>query len=183
MDRQAMDEELKALFREAPQEDQERVAAAIVALHQVPDQDPPRRIAFVSDKVFEPRWWQRIPAWGMAGASAMLSVSILAHGWLMRPVASIPAVAATAQTMPADPAAYEKISRQLEARFQARLTAALSEAKATHDAQLKEAVQVTERRLEFQHRAQMLTVEENFDLFRKQMNRMIVASADLGSSR
>lgn len=183
MDRQAMDDELKALFREAPGEDQERVAAMIAALRQVPDQDPPRRIAFVSDKVFEPRWWQRFPAWGMASASAMLSVSILAHGWMMRPVAPAPAAVATAQTMPADPATYEKISRQLESRFEARLTGALADAKVTHDAQLKDAVQVVEKRLEFQHRAQMLTVEENFDLFRKQMNRMIVASADLGSSR
>ena len=183
MDRQAMDEELKALYREATGEDQERVAATIAALRRVPDQEPPRRIAFVSDKVFEPRWWQRFPAWGMASASAMLSLAILGHGWMMRPAAAVPAVVATAQTAPADPAAYEKISRQLEARFEARLASALAESKQVHEAQLKDAVATAEKRLEFQHRAQMLTVEENFDLFRKQMNRMIVASADLGSTR
>ncbi|MCX6598626.1 MAG: hypothetical protein NTV70_19925 [Acidobacteria bacterium] len=113
----------------------------------------------------------------------MLSLAILGHGWMMRPAAEVPAVVATAQTAPADPAAYEKLSRQLEARFEARLTEALADAKQTHDVQLKDAVAVAEKRLEFQHRAQMLTVEENFDLFRKQMNRMIVASADLGSTR
>ena len=35
--------------------------SAILCMHE---EEPPRRIAFVSDKVFEPRWWQKMFASG-----------------------------------------------------------------------------------------------------------------------
>ena len=56
------------------------------------EEEPPRRIAFVSDKVFEPRWWQRIfasgPRLGFASA-AMLAVAIVFHA--LQTPAAIPA--------------------------------------------------------------------------------------------
>jgi anti-sigma factor RsiW len=47
------------------------------------EEEIPRRIAFVSDKVFEPRWWQRVfnPTFA---AAALVAVAILIHG-AMRP--------------------------------------------------------------------------------------------------
>jgi anti-sigma factor RsiW len=46
------------------------------------EEEPPRRIAFVSDKVFEPRWWQKLlasgPQLGFASA-AMLAAAIVFH--------------------------------------------------------------------------------------------------------
>jgi anti-sigma factor RsiW len=47
------------------------------------DEEMPRRIAFVSDKVFEPRWWQRVfnPTFA---AGALVAAAILIHG-SMRP--------------------------------------------------------------------------------------------------
>src|SRR5947209_5761289 len=57
------------------------------ALLSVRDEEPPRRIAFVSDKVFEPKWWQTLwtgPKVGFASA-AMLSFAILAHGFIAAP--------------------------------------------------------------------------------------------------
>ena len=46
------------------------------------EEELPRRIAFVSDKVFEPRWWQKFfasgPQLGFASA-AMLAVAIVFH--------------------------------------------------------------------------------------------------------
>ena len=46
------------------------------------EEELPRRIAFVSDKVFEPRWWQKCmtsgPQLGFASA-AMLAVAIVFH--------------------------------------------------------------------------------------------------------
>jgi len=57
-------------------------------LLSLPDEEPPRRIAFVSDKVFEPRWWQRIwrsgPQLGFLSA-AMLATAILIHAFVVRP--------------------------------------------------------------------------------------------------
>lgn len=170
-----MDEELKQLFADAPPEERERLANTIAALRAVPEEDPPRRIAFVSDKVFQPKWWQRFPAWGFASAAA-LAGAILAHGYLMRPVT--PGITAQA------PAATAGIDvKALEARFEQRLEAALRKAAAENEARLKAAVEETERRLNFEHRAAMLTVEENMNLMRKQMNRMFVATADLGDAR
>jgi anti-sigma factor RsiW len=46
------------------------------------EEEPPRRIAFVSDKVFEPRWWQRIFAPGSKlgfASAALLAFAIVFH--------------------------------------------------------------------------------------------------------
>jgi hypothetical protein len=69
----------------------ERVRLTGMALAAVPEEEIPRRIGFVSDKVFEPspvaRWWQAFWMSGarMASASvALLAVAILVHAF--RPV-------------------------------------------------------------------------------------------------
>lgn len=45
------------------------------------EEEMPRRIAFVSDKVFEPRWWQRVfnPTFA---AGALVAAAILIHGFI-----------------------------------------------------------------------------------------------------
>jgi hypothetical protein len=43
------------------------------------EEEMPRRIAFVSDKVFEPRWWQRALNPTFA-AGVLVAVAILIHG-------------------------------------------------------------------------------------------------------
>ena len=52
------------------------------------EEEMPRRIAFVSDKVFEPRWWQRAfnQTFGNPtfAAGVLVAVAILIHGF-MRP--------------------------------------------------------------------------------------------------
>src|SRR5512135_3107435 len=60
------------------------------ALSTLREEEIPRRIAFVSDKVFEPRWWQR---W-MVGlrqpsfaAGLVIAAAILVHAFA-RPVAT-----------------------------------------------------------------------------------------------
>ena len=45
------------------------------------EEEVPRRIAFVSDKVFEPRWWQRVFTPTFA-AGALVAAAILIHGSL-----------------------------------------------------------------------------------------------------
>jgi anti-sigma factor RsiW len=44
------------------------------------DEEVPRRIAFVSDKVFEPRWWQRLWSPAFAGA-CVIAAAIAVHGF------------------------------------------------------------------------------------------------------
>lgn len=63
----------------------ERLAMTRTALLAAPEPEMPRRIAFVSDPVFAPSFWQRLfaPAWAY-GCAAMLCCAILAHGYLGR---------------------------------------------------------------------------------------------------
>jgi anti-sigma factor RsiW len=55
------------------------------ALSTLREEEIPRRIAFVSDKVFEPRpwqrWWQAFLRPSFAGAMA-IALAILAHAWV-----------------------------------------------------------------------------------------------------
>ena len=55
------------------------------ALSTLREEEVPRRIAFVSDKVFEPRWWQR--AFSLAGqptfaAACVIAAAIIVHGFV-----------------------------------------------------------------------------------------------------
>src|SRR5262245_1841869 len=72
-------------------EEFENLRLAQSTLLSLRDEEPPRRIAFVSDPVFEPSWWRRVwrsgPALGFASA-AMLSAAILVHAVAVRPVAA-----------------------------------------------------------------------------------------------
>ncbi|MEP7353479.1 MAG: hypothetical protein ABI824_09645 [Acidobacteriota bacterium] len=51
------------------------------AMSTLREEEVPRRIAFVSDKVFEPRWWQMFLSPTFA-AAALVAVAILAHGFM-----------------------------------------------------------------------------------------------------
>jgi anti-sigma factor RsiW len=69
------------------------------------EEEMPRRIAFVSDKVFEPRWWQRAFSPTFA-AGVLVAAAILVHG-AMRP-SEIPQAQVDA--------AVDKAVSQVEAR-------------------------------------------------------------------
>ncbi len=61
-------------------EELDRLNLTRSALASLEDEEIPRRISFVSDRVFEPRWWQTMwrsgPVMGFASA-ALLSAAIL----------------------------------------------------------------------------------------------------------
>jgi hypothetical protein len=63
------------------QEELATLRLTLDTLSTLREEEIPRRIAFVSDKVFEPRWWQRVfhPTFA---AAALLAVAILVHGSL-----------------------------------------------------------------------------------------------------
>jgi anti-sigma factor RsiW len=62
------------------------VRLTLDSLSALREEEIPRRIAFVSDKVFEPRWWQTFLRPSFA-AALVIALAILAHGFLMRPSA------------------------------------------------------------------------------------------------
>jgi anti-sigma factor RsiW len=81
--RGAVEEHLKACL--SCREELDRLRLTRAALASVPDEEMPHRIAFVSDKIFEPRGWARF--WGSAprlgfASAAMLSAAIIIHGFI-----------------------------------------------------------------------------------------------------
>jgi hypothetical protein len=101
------------------------------ALSTLREEEVPRRIAFVSDKVFEPRWPQRMwqsflrPSFA---AGAVIAAAILVHAFVRPPVAPLPPQA--------DPAAVEarieaRITAEVSQRMEAQMAAAVNSAVAT----------------------------------------------------
>jgi anti-sigma factor RsiW len=134
------------------------------ALASLEDEEIPRRIAFVSDRVFEPRWWQTMwrsgPAMGFASA-ALLAAAILAHGFA-RPV--VPVVDAA------------QIEKQVESHLSARVQAAVSQAQATQAAEFTKVLSATEHRFEVQRQADMASFLQADEYRQKQIARLEVAS-------
>jgi anti-sigma factor RsiW len=117
------------------------------ALLSVPEVEPPRRIAFVSDKVFEPSWWQRLwhsgPQLGFASA-AMLSLALLLHAFAPPVLTRAPAAPAAA-TQAVTPAAVEAM---IEAEVDRRVAVAVRNAvAASEDKQAAKLLDVVNARI------------------------------------
>ena len=134
------------------------------ALMSVAEEEPPRRIAFVSDKVFEPTWWQKLwssgPRLGFASA-AMLAAAIVVHGFAVRPVL------ATAQ-----PAAAAQVSTEtMEAEVARRVRVEVAQAVASQEQQqLAKTLQIVNARLKDsnrQHREQLLIIADYLERVEK----------------
>jgi anti-sigma factor RsiW len=158
----------------------------VTALKRLPDREIPRRIAFVSDPVFEPSWWQRFwasgPKMGFAAAS-MLAGAIVLHGFAARP--TLPAPAAQAVTE-ADVQARVKteVERMLPAAVDERVKAQLQPAIAEMSAKLdgienRQLVRVN-RQIEDQRRADLREMRGAFELFEKRLNVMYLTAAKYG---
>jgi anti-sigma factor RsiW len=63
-----------------------QVRLTVDTLSALREEEVPRRIAFVSDKVFEPRWWDVFLKPTFA-AALVVAAAIVMHGYLMRPAA------------------------------------------------------------------------------------------------
>jgi len=159
-------------------EEIERLRLTGSALAALREEEPPRRIAFVSDQVFEPGWWQRLwqsgPRLGFA-AAAMLSVAILVHAFA-RPAPIAPA--------PLDSTAVEaRISAEVAQRLEPAIAAAVTAGEARQAQRAAQLVKETEQRLDFDRRADRVAFEETLSLLQKKFNVLYVASADLGVRR
>jgi len=161
-------------------EEIERLNLTHLALVSLRDEEVPRRIAFVSDKVFEPRWWQRVwhsgPVMGFASA-AVLACAILAHG-MMRPVQVVTPVASVNTV-----AMEQKVAAQVNDRVNAIVAQAV--AKAVFDNENRQQRQTAalladaEKRFDMERKADRLAVAANLEIFRKETARMYMASTGL----
>lgn len=133
------------------------------ALLSVRDEEMPRRLAFVSDPVFEPRWYERLWQSGklVMASSALLSAAILVHAF--RPGPYVPPMAV--QTPP------------VEAVVEAAVRKAVAEADARHEKKTRELLSEQKREFENQHVQTMASVDANFELLSKKMNVLVLQTA------
>jgi anti-sigma factor RsiW len=157
-------------------EEMERLSLTHRALTSLRDEEVPRRIAFVSDKVFEPRWWQRVwrsgPAMGFASA-AVLACAILAHG-LVQP-APLAAPAATVDSAEVE----RRVAAQLNDRVNAVVAKAVSDAEAKQQQKTAELLADVEKKFEFERKADQLAFASNLEVERKERARLYMASSGL----
>lgn len=114
-------------------EELDRLRIAEAALFSLRDEEIPQRIAFVSDKIFEPSPWRRWLAsfWGSSArlgfaAAAMLSVAVVVNAFRPAPLVLRPGTTATVKTVSEDEirqriqAAVDKAIPAIEARYAKR---------------------------------------------------------------
>jgi hypothetical protein len=80
------------------------------------EEEMPRRIAFVSDKVFEPRWWQKMIWNPNFAAACVIAAAILVHAFARTGESP-------ARTQAQIDAAVNKAVAEVEARHEAILSA------------------------------------------------------------
>lgn len=157
----------------------ERAAATVAALRSLPYEEPPRRIAFVSDKVFEPTWWQRfwaVPKWGFASA-AMLSGAILFHA-ATRPVPVVQTIAPTAAVQQAAAPAPN-----VDALVRAAVASAAADLEKRYQTQTAQMVKAAEERLLIEHRQDMAAMDASNQMLLRKLNTYMRASNDLGAGQ
>lgn len=157
----------------------ERAAATVAALRSLPYEEPPRRIAFVSDKVFEPTWWQRfwaVPKWGFASA-AMLSGAILFHA-VTRPAPIV-------QSAPAEAAQQVESAREanVDALVQAAVAKATVDLEKRYQSQTVQMVKAAEERMLIEHRQDMAAMDAGNQMLLRKLNTYMRASNDLGAGQ
>lgn len=152
----------------------DRLRLTTAALRTLPDCELPQRIAFVSDKVFEPspvsRWfggfWNSAARLGFASACVLAAALIVsAYHRPTRPVE----VRTVAQASNID------VARQVnDAVAKAVAQIRLDDARVT-----QAAVESVNRRYEQDYRARMAAVEESFMVLQKRLGTSLMAANDL----
>jgi hypothetical protein len=142
------------------------------ALSTLREEEIPRRIGFVSDKVFEPRWWQSFWRPSFA-AGCVVAAAILVHAFV-RPAA------------PAAPAAVDmaQVESRIELEVARRVDAAVVKAVAqTEDRQAQKTQQLlaeSEKRYAEQRKADFVTAARNYEMLNKQVLKMYAVNTGTG---
>lgn len=156
-------------------EELDRLKLTAAALMALEDEEVPQRISFVSDKVFEPRWYETIwrsgPAMGFASA-VILAAAILVHGFA-RPVAS-PAQAPALDTAQIE----QRVEREVNARLETVVARAVSDAQTRQAGEFAKVLEATGKRFEAQRQADLATVQQAAKYYEMKMSRWEVALND-----
>ena len=172
-ERQAMEQHLAACGDCALELDQLRLTTA--ALHTLPDREIPQRIAFVSDRVFEPsafrRFWNSGARLGFASA-CVVAAAVVISAWHLSSVYQPAEGRTVVQTASASP---EQINAAV-AKAVAQVRAQIAENNAQ---MIRTAVQTAERKRDAEYRDQMVAIGENFMVLQKRLTYATLASNDV----
>jgi Putative zinc-finger len=153
-------------------EDLERLKLTDAALRSLPEEAAPQRIAFVSDKVFEPRWyetiWRSVPVMGLVSA-ALLAAAIFAHGFARPAVPATPPVVNTAQI-------EQRIEREVNARLDLAVAKAVSATEARETQQMASMMEAVEKRFETKRQTDLAEVHQATRYLQNQTARLMVAA-------
>ncbi len=135
------------------------------ALSTLREEEPPRRIAFVSDKVFEPRWWNSFLRPSFA-AGCVVAAAILAHA-LVRP-----AVAPSVDTA--------QIEARIQADVQKRIETVVAETEKRDAERAQQLLAESEKRFSEQRQADYASFAKNFDMLNKQLIKVYAMNTGAG---
>jgi Putative zinc-finger len=167
-------------------EEAESLRLTVTALHRLPWVEPPRRIAFVSDPVIEPAWWERFwasgPKLGFASA-ALLAAAVITHGFLARPGGAETNVAQ------GTPAATEQVIQQevarrldaaLDARLRDQLVPAMTELQKRIDEVEKNGLRKVRDEAERKRQADLRDIKDAFQFVERRLNVVHMSAAKFG---
>jgi anti-sigma factor RsiW len=168
----------------ACREELDRLRVAEAALLTLREEEIPQRIAFVSDKIFEPsparRWWAAF--WnsgarlGFASAT-MLSAALLVSAFTRPAPAPAPGVA------PAPAISAAAMQQEIDRKVTEAVLKASTDIEARHAKKTADTVAAIEKRAELDRQSLVLAMEKNFEYMSKRMNRFTVAQAGYGPPR
>jgi anti-sigma factor RsiW len=157
--RRDMEQHLAACSDCALELDQLRLTSAV--LRTLPDREIPQRIAFVSDRVFEPsafrRFWNSGARLGFASACVLAAALVVSAWHFSGHYAESRTVVQTVSVAPD--------------QINAAVARAVAQVRADDAQVIQAAVQAAERKRAAEYRGQIVALEENFDVLRKTMNR------------
>jgi hypothetical protein len=164
--------EAHALACASCREELDRLRVTHAAMLTFRDEEIPQRIAFVSDKVFEPssfrRFWSAF--WTSSArlafaASAMLLVAAV----VWRPPARV--------APPAPAVDMARLQAEFEARFEDAIAKAVTASEARQEKRTAEILQSAARRYEMDRSALLAAADENFRMMRMREGSMVLASS------
>jgi anti-sigma factor RsiW len=152
------------------QEELDRLRITGVALASLPDEEIPQRIAFVSDKVFEPSLARRLwrDFWGSAARLGFASATVLA-GALIFFASHRPASATVDEA---------QITQRVQAAVQTVVAQNVAQIEARQSRQTAELLAAAEERYTLQRQADMRAVDDQLSVLQKRYNVMLMASND-----
>ncbi|MBI2687904.1 MAG: hypothetical protein HYX27_16470 [Acidobacteria bacterium] len=138
------------------------------ALFSLREEELPRRIAFVSDKVFAPKWWQVWLASGprMGFASAvLLAGAIVVHGFAQPKPAAAPAPVID----------QARLEQRISEEVAKALPAALEPAEKRYSMQLASAMKEAESKYQQMRLDDQQAMAAAYDLFRQKQAAQVVS--------